>query len=140
MAATMQFKFREQWRDFRRGRPGRRFQSRYERARKSERTTGKFQRVLIVAFALVCFALGVVFAVIPGPALPFFFLGGGLLATESRPIARFMDWGEVEIRKVVAWGRRRWRRLPILARVVVVVLLVGCSAGSAYLSYRFFRG
>lgn len=140
MAATLQFKFREHWREFRRGRPGRRFQSRYERARKGERRTGTLQRVLIVGLALGCFALGALFAVIPGPALPFFFLGGGLLATESRPIARFMDWCEVEVRKVVAWGKRRWRRLPTIARVAVIVLVVCCSAGSAYLSYRVIRG
>lgn len=140
MAATLQFKFREHWREFRRGRPGHRFQLRYERARKSARRTGALHRVLIVAFALGSFMLGALFAVIPGPALPFFFLGGGLLATESRPIARFMDWCEVECRKVVAWGKRRWRRLPTFARVAVIVTGVCCSAGSAYLSYRFIRG
>src|SRR5687768_16506516 len=108
MGATVQFQFREHWRDLKRGRPGRRFQDRYERARHEEASTGAAQRIGLIVAALVCFAIGLVLAVMPGPAVVFFFLAGGLLATESPWVARFMDWGELKIRKLVAWGKRRW--------------------------------
>lgn len=140
MAATTHSGFREHWRELRRGRPGHRFQTRYERARRNEKRSGAWQRLALIALALVFVAIGAVLVVIPGPAVPFFFLAGGLLATESRYIARFMDWSEVLIRKVVAWGKRHWRRMPQAARIVLIVIGACCSAGTAYLSYRFIRG
>jgi hypothetical protein len=140
MAATLQFTFRKQWRELKSGRPGHRFQSRYERARAAENRGSPVRRILVIVFALLCFAIGAVLAVIPGPAIPFFFLGGGLLATESRPMARFMDWCEVLIRRAFRWGKRHWDRLPRAVRVVLIVIGACCSATMAYLSYRFVRG
>ena len=136
----MLFQFRKYWQELRRGRPGHRFQCRYERARQSEGRSGAARRVLMLALALVSLAIGAVLAVIPGPAIPFFFLGGGLLATESRPIARFMDWCEVIGRKAAGWARRLWKRLPVAARIVLMVIGASCSATMAYLSYRLVRG
>jgi hypothetical protein len=140
MAGTMPLFFRRHWRELRRGRPGHRFQARYERARKEQHRSGAGQRVILVVLALIFIAIGVVLSVIPGPAIPFFFLGGGLLATESKPIARFMDWCEVLIRKIIAWGKRHWKRLPLIARIVLIVVGVCCSAATGYLAYRFMRG
>lgn len=90
---------------------------------------------------LVALIIGLVLTVFPGPAVPFFFIAGGLLAAESRTIARFMDWSEVICRRVLAWGKRQWRRMPMAGRVGVL-LAGGCvSAATMYLSYRiFFRG
>jgi hypothetical protein len=139
MAATTLFRFREHWRELRRGRPGHRFQARYERARREESQCGPGQRIVFFILAFIFIAVGAVLVVIPGPAIPFFFIAGGLLATESRYIARLMDWIEVRARKIVAWARQRWRRLPKPVRAVLIVLGICCSAGSAYLSYRFLR-
>ena len=94
----------------------------------------------MIAAAIVCLAIGAVLAVIPGPALPFFFLGGGLLATESRVVARFMDWAEVRLRKIIAWAKRRWHRMPLIGRIAVVMFAACCSATTFYLSFRLFRG
>lgn len=140
MAATVQFHFRQYWRELRRGRPGSRFQARYEHARQKEHRSGTAKRIFLFVLALVCLAIGAVLSVIPGPAIPFFIIGGGLLATESKPVARFMDWSEVRIRKLMAWGKRRWHRLPGWARVVLIGVGIACSLGTAYLSYRFVRG
>jgi hypothetical protein len=97
------------------------------------------QRIVFVGGALVCVAIGMVLVVIPGPAVPFFFLAGGLLATESRTIARAMDWSEVRLRKVATGVMRRWRRLPLGARVVLMALGACCSAATMYLTYHFLR-
>lgn len=139
MAAILQFRFREHWRELRRGRPGRRFQARYERARQDQRA-GAAERILLAIVAIVCLAIGAVLSVVPGPALPFFFLAGGLLATESRWVARFMDWSEVKTRLIVAWLKRVWRRLPVPGRIAVSVVATCCSAATAYLGYRLLRG
>jgi hypothetical protein len=139
MAAIAHFHFREHWRDIKRGRPGRRFQERYERARRNERKTGAAQRIFFLVAGLVALAIGGLLAVFPGPAIPFFFLAGALLATESRILAKGMDWAEVRLRKLGAWGKKRWQRLPQPARVVLVILGAGCSAASAYFSFRLMR-
>lgn len=94
-------------------------------------------RVVLIAAAVVCLAIAVVLSVIPGPAIPFYFLAGGLLATESRAVARAMDWSEVRARRVAAWGKRRWRTLPRAAKGALLVLGAACSCGMAYLTYRF---
>jgi hypothetical protein len=138
MSATTHSGWREHWEDLKRGRPGHRFQDRYARARKSAKA-GALQRLVFLIGGIVALLIGVVLVVIPGPAVPFFFLAGGMLATESRVIARFMDWSEVRVRNVLAWGKRRWKHLPQWARIALVVLGAACSAATAYLSYRFFR-
>lgn len=140
MAGTTSFSLRSHWRELRRGRPGYRFQARYERARQGKQRHSTTLRVLLVVIALIFLAVGVVLVVIPGPAIPFFFLGGGLLAAESRPIARFMDWCEILIRKILIWGKRHWKRLPLAARIVLIALSVCCSAATGYLAYKFMRG
>src|SRR5687768_5558348 len=85
---------REDWHALRRARPGMRFQERYERAR-AKRACGACQRILLFIVAIICLGVAVVLSIFPGPAIPFFFVAGGLLAAESRPIARLMDWAEV---------------------------------------------
>jgi hypothetical protein len=138
VAATLNFHFRKSWRELKHGRPGHRFQDRYQRARRETEQCGPAQRILMLIAALVCLAIGVVLSVIPGPAVPFFFIAGGLLAAESRTIARFMDWSEIVCRKILAWGKRLWRRLPIAGRIGLLLVGACISAGTMYLSYRIF--
>lgn len=140
MATSMTVQLRKHWRDLLEGRPGNRFMDRYERARRKDRRSGVWRRLTIIVLGCAALLVGAVLTVIPGPAVPFFFIGGGLLATESRPVARLMDWFEIQIRKVAAWIKRRWKRLPKLARVALLILGACCSAASAYLTYRFVSG
>jgi hypothetical protein len=140
MAIALHFSFREHWQELKRGRPGRRFQDRYDRARSEESRGGPIKRIALIGLAIVCLAIGVVLAVMPGPAVLFFFLAGGLLATESRIVARLMDWLEVRLRKIIAWCRRRWRRLSTAGRVIVAALATAGTGAFVYLSYQFIRG
>jgi hypothetical protein len=140
MPAAIRFHFRDDWRDLKRSRPGRRFQERYERARRAEPHCGLVKRVATIAVASIAILLGVFFAVFPGPAIPFFFVGGALLATESRPLARGMDWIELRVRDFIELFKKRWRHLPLVGRIAGVMLLMGFSATMAYLMYRFVRG
>jgi hypothetical protein len=140
MGATLSFQLRKHWRELQRGRPGHRFQSRYERARRTQNRGGAGKRIALIVLALVFLAIGAVLSVIPGPAIPFFFVAGGLLAAESRPVARFMDGCEVVGRRVVAWGKRHWNRLPLVGRIVVLVIGGCCSMATAYFGYQLVRG
>jgi hypothetical protein len=92
--------------------------------------------VILIIAAAVCFGIGVVLAVMPGPAFVFFILAGGLLATESQTIARLMDRIELLVRKSLSWAKRWWAKLPAAARIAVVCIVVCCTAGAALVSYR----
>ena len=140
MPAVIRFHFRDDWRELKRGRPGRRFQQRYERARHAEPRSGLAKRVALIGIAVIAVGLGLFFAVFPGPAIPFFFVGGALLAAESRMIARSMDWLELRARDFMTWFKKRWRHLPLVGRIAGVVLFMGCSATVTYFMYRFVRG
>jgi hypothetical protein len=140
MAAITHSDLRAHWRDLKRGRPGHRFQDRYERARKTTRQSGRARRIGLAAGGIVCVLIGLVLSVIPGPAIPFFLLGGAMLATESRRIARFMDWSEVRLRKLAAWAKRRWRKFPTVARVLLIIIGAGGLGATAYLGFRIMHG
>lgn len=140
MAATRAFRFREQWRELKRGRPGHRFQARYAKTHEQKRPRRFAHRLVLLIVGLLALAIGGVLAVIPGPAIPFFFLGGALLAAESRIAARLMDGLELRLRALAAWARKRWRRLPGFARILLIALGAGCSAASAYLVFWLMRG
>jgi hypothetical protein len=101
---------KKRWKEIRKLPPGDRFEMFYEKRR--ERDRGKpWLRVLYLGGALVAFAIGVVLAFIPGPAVVFFALSGALLATQSRKVARGLDWAEVKLRRVASRLRTAWRRM-----------------------------
>ena len=129
--------WKRQWRAFRRGRPGQRFEDRYEHSQKTHKTQAWYVRLLKPVVALVLFAGGVVLCFIPGPGIPLIIVGAGLLADESRVVARGMDWLEVRARKILAWSRRWWRGASRIAKEAVIAAAVLIACGAAYGSYRF---
>lgn len=84
------------------------------------------RRVLLLGLAVLLTAIGVVLMFIPGPAILFFFLAGALLAEESLPVARGLDWAELRLR--AAWNAlRRWwsrRSTSAGARLLVAASLI----------------
>lgn len=129
---------RQRWRLLRRGRPGHRFQEWYARARVARHRPGALARIARLLLALVCLAVGLFLVVFPGPAIPFLMIAGGLLALESRPIARLMDWVELRLRAIWRWGWKRWCRLPSWLHVALLVMGACVSAASMYIAYRIF--
>lgn len=102
MLSTM----REQWQKLKRLPPGARFQSFH----REEQKRSIWVKVAYAAVSLVLFALGVVFAFIPGPAVVFFALCAALLAAQSAWIAQRLDRGEVKGRRLALALRNAWRR------------------------------
>jgi hypothetical protein len=129
---------RRQWRDFRRGRPGHRFQERYERNQRARSTGSKFTGFLKPAAGIVLLAAGVVFCFIPGPGVPFLLIGAGLLADVSLRVARAMDWFELRIRDMIAWGRSWWNHASRAAKNAVIILALFVASGAAYGGFRIF--
>jgi hypothetical protein len=129
---------KQQWQAFRRARPGNRFEGRYERHQKVRNSHPWWMRVLKPLVALVLVVVGVVLCVIPGPGVPLIIVGAGLLGDEWRPLARALDWLEVRLRKIVAWGRRWWKRAPMVARGAVVLVALLAMSSLAYGGYQFF--
>jgi hypothetical protein len=119
--------------------PGHRFENSYNTSRRNGAQRSVGARIVRIGLAVVAFALGVVFAFIPGPGVLFFALAGALLAPESRRLAIALDWTEVKLRELIRWSKRTWKKLGWFARSVVI--LVGASLGGAaawFMWQRFF--
>jgi uncharacterized protein (TIGR02611 family) len=95
-------RMRHSLRDFARHRPGQRFVSRYERARRDER--GTVHRTLIATMGFLLVLLGIVLVPAPGPGFLVILAGASLMAQEMLPVARKLDAAEL-------WLRTRLRRL-----------------------------
>lgn len=93
-----------------------------------------------MAVATLAVAIGIVLMFIPGPAVLFFAIAGTLLASESRGVARFLDWTEVKIRQLVTAGLDAWRRWSWLGRAAAVAVVALLAAAAAILAYRVFFG
>lgn len=128
-------------RDRMRGRPGHRFQDHYRRATREKQSAAGGRRVMNIVLACLALVVGGALVVFPGPAIPFFLIGGALLASESLVIAKLMDWLELKFRAAWKWGKKRWDRLPHGARVTLKVLMPCFSLTCAFLTWRhFLRG
>lgn len=97
---------RQQWQSLKRLPPGKRFQTFHREQQKKS----AWVKVGYAALSVVLFAVGVVFAFIPGPAVLFFALCAALLAAQSAWIARLLDRAEVKGRQLAHAAREAWRR------------------------------
>jgi hypothetical protein len=89
---------RKAWTELKASQPGERFQEAYHRQKRADRGRSAAARWLRPVAALLSFAIGVVLAFIPGPAVVFFALSATLLATQSLHVARALDQTEVWLR------------------------------------------
>jgi hypothetical protein len=96
------------WGKFRKLPAGKRFQIHHEEAQRKDRARPPWLRVLEWLLIPLFIAIGIVLAFIPGPAILFFFLAAGLLASHSRWIARAFDRAELGIRS--GWSAFQSRR------------------------------
>ncbi len=134
MAASL----REVWHQLQSGEPGRRFQDRYEEAARDRHLQPWYRRVLKIVGAGLAIAIGLVEIFFPGPAIFFLFVGGALLATESRAVARFMDWVEVTVRRWWDALQRSWRGLSRNQRTLLIATVLAALGVVAYFLYRLF--
>jgi len=62
-------------------------------------------------------------------------LGGELL-----PVARFLDWIEVRLRKLVRWVSVAWNSTPGVGKALIVLAILTIVATSTYGAYHLLFG
>ena len=129
---------REFWK-IKRGRPGHRFKDHHAHQQRSRRGHAQRRGIWRLVLGIASLVVGLILCVIPGPGLPFIFLGGGLLASESLAVARVMDWLELRVRAVARWGMGNWKKWPLWARIIVGSVFVCGGIASMYFFYWFMR-
>lgn len=127
------------WKESTRGTPGRRFRDRHERHRRHGRRRQWLLRAVRFGIAVLCVAIGLVLAFLPGPAVVFFMIAGLLLASEWLWVAKVLDWLEVRLRRFGTVAGRGWRRLPSTGRVALVALVLTLSVASTWGLYQLVR-
>ena len=99
-------RFKKQWAVFKKSPPGKRFIAWHERSRRAAVGQGGGWRILRITGAIVCLIFAVIASLVPGvPGFVFLIVGAALLASESRGIARSLDWIELKLR---ALRPQRW--------------------------------
>ena len=125
------------WRQFAESEPGSRFQDRYRRRRRAEGGKLSLGRVLNVAGGLGLAVAGIAMVIFPGPGWITFFIGLGMVAGESLPLARFLDRVEVLLRALGRWAAETWKRLPWAGKALLVLAVLVCAAAVAYGAYLY---
>ena len=127
---------KKKWREFKEGRPGHRFQERYERNRSDRGSRAWFGHYVKPIGGFILLAAGVAFCILPGPGLPLVFIGAGLLAEQFRAVAQVMDWTEVKVRKLLRWVIGWWKHAPKLERFAVLFVAACALVGAGYGAYE----
>jgi hypothetical protein len=127
---------KRQWCAFRSGKPGRRFQDRFDRNSRARASQSLLRRLLQPAIAIVLLLIGVVLTFIPGPAIVFYFAGAGILAGESRTLARALDWSELKERQVLRCLKHWWAQASPDAKQTVILVAFFAVMGAGYAAYR----
>jgi uncharacterized protein (TIGR02611 family) len=94
---------KENWRRFKESKPGHRFKDRYHQRQQSRSGRFSLRAVFIIGVGTLILLVGIVAVPGPGPGWLIILLGLGMFAGESKPIARFLDWVEVKLRKAGRW-------------------------------------
>jgi hypothetical protein len=129
-------RFKEGYRRFLQGKPGRRFRDLHAFRKKAEAGKIRLVRILILLLGFVLIAVGGILIVIPGPGLTLTAIGLMLLALESRIMASLLDRAEPLLWKWWPHLRRFWNRLPGAARWAVIIAVVAGSGALGWLSLR----
>jgi uncharacterized protein (TIGR02611 family) len=131
---------KEDWRNFKRGKPGRRFKDRYYLSQRRNRGRFTFWRVFNIGVGSGIALGGLLMVIAPGPGWLAIFLGLGMLGGELLPVARFLDWIEVRLRKLVRWVREAWNNTPAVGKALILLAILTVVAASVYGAYHFLLG
>ena len=126
---------REHWHQFKASKPGYRFQDSYHRRRQSGQSLFSFRRIFNITLGSALVVFSTFFGWVPGPGLLTFFIGLALIAGELLPVARFLDWAEVRLRKLARRAREIWTRSHIVVKVLIVLARLAFEAALGYGAY-----
>ncbi len=116
---------------------GHRFQTRYHtcRFRRECGEAYRYGRVFNLIAGPLLVVGGFIFLPTPGPSFIIIVLGLWMVAGESVVMARLFDRMEVRLRKAARRAKGMWARVPVAARVSV---LLGAAVALVYGIYRHF--
>jgi uncharacterized protein (TIGR02611 family) len=126
-------RMKQHWREFKESKPGERFKERYRRRRQDEQGHIVW-RIFLITLGAVIAVGSLILAPLPGPGWATVFVGLMILGGEVLPAARFLDWLEVQLRRLWRLVVRVWRA-SFLGKVAVVVVGGLCAAGIIYVGY-----
>jgi uncharacterized protein (TIGR02611 family) len=124
---------RKHWREFRESKPGQRFEERYRRRRQGEQGHIVW-RIFLINLGAVIAVGSLVLAPLPGPGWITVLIGLMILGGELLPVARFLDWLEIQLRKLWRLVQKVWRG-SFLGKVAVVMVAGSCVAAIIYVGY-----
>jgi uncharacterized protein (TIGR02611 family) len=136
-------KLRRTWQQFKTGQPGERFKQRYYARQKSQR--GPLRKIALIGAGIVILVVGIFFIPAPGPGFLIVFLGAGLIAGESLPAARALDWTELTLRAAYArltgiWSGARSRAVKWTLIVILGAFAVAIAFAAYWLVSRRLLG
>jgi hypothetical protein len=126
------------WRNFKKSRPGDRFQVRYYY--RKQRGTGRLSRVFNIFVGSVLVIMSTLFGWAPGLGLVTLLIGLALIAGELFPIARFLDRSEVRLRKLARLAGKVWAGASPVGRTLIVLLVLVLVAALVYSAYSLLFG
>lgn len=130
----------ERWQEFRRSRPGRRFQELHDRQEADGGGQPGWRKVLIVLLGGALVAGGLFLLPLPGPGMLIIVLGLALLSVVVPQLAPILDrgelWSRAASRRALAW----WGRTSLPVRLLIGVMLAAVVGVGGYLMYRWLVG
>jgi uncharacterized protein (TIGR02611 family) len=130
-------RLRKNWHELERSAPGKRFQERYARRRHASGGRRDIHTWLNIGLGSVIMLAGLLMIPAPGPGWLVTFLGFGLLGSEFAPIARALDWIELRLRRFAQWAQALWRKLPLGAKALLILLAALLLAALGYWLLRW---
>ena len=125
------------WREFQEDKPGQRFRDRYDRNQQRERGRFDAGRLVNLTVGPVLVIFSVFFGWAPGPGMLTLLIGLSMVASEFRPAAVFLDWAEVELRRLAHFVAVLWRA-SVAGKALIIMTIVVCGAALGYVVYRVF--
>jgi hypothetical protein len=126
------------WRHFKKSKPGDRFQVRYYY--RKQRGTGRLSRIFNIVLGSVLVIMSTLFGWAPGLGLVTLLIGLTLIAGELFPVARFLDWSEVRLRKLARLAGKVWAGATTVGRTLIVLLVLVFVAALVYGAYSLLFG
>jgi hypothetical protein len=124
---------RRSWQLFKSSKPGDRFQVRYYRRKQSG--AGRFSRIINVVVGSILVVVSAFFGWAPGPGIVTLVVGLAMVGGEFLPVARSLDWAEVELRNLGRLAGRIWNTSPLAARTLIGAAILALVAALGYGAY-----
>jgi len=126
------------WRHFKKSKPGDRFQVRY--FYRKQTGAGRVSRIFNVVVGSVLVIVSTLFGWAPGLGLVTLLIGLALIAGELFPVARFLDWSKVKLRKLARLAGEVLAGATTVGKTLIVLVVLVFVAALVYGAYSLLFG